>query len=165
MRFYLIDRIEAWYPGERAEGVKCLTRADSFMEQCRVMPRSLLIESLAQLSSYLLGDSEGREGRRVLSLMTGVDTLSWHADIRPGDKVRLKAEILMRRPEGAKVAVEAWVGETCVAEGRLGFVFFAAESEAQAQEFSWTEAMLLRLTAECREGDPPRRAVASGGVL
>ncbi|MDB5095773.1 MAG: hypothetical protein JWM80_194 [Cyanobacteria bacterium RYN_339] len=154
MRFHLVDSITAWHPGDRAEGLKAVARTDADH-----FPRSLLIESLAQLSSFLLGDSEAREGRKVLSLMTSVDRLRWHADLQPGQRARLETRILGRRPEGAKCAVTAYLDDQPLAEGQLGFVFFAAESDAQARDFAWTYELLLQLASRCQDGDPPRREV------
>jgi 3-hydroxymyristoyl/3-hydroxydecanoyl-(acyl carrier protein) dehydratase len=159
LRFNLVDTITAWHPGVRAEGLKAATRTDDFMAQTAVFPRTLLIESLAQLSSFLLGDSEAREGRRVLSLMTSLDKMTWHGDLQPGERATLLVEIMTRRPEGARLAVSARAGDRPLADGRLGFVFFAAESEQQAQEFAWTYELLLQLAAPCTIGDPPRRQV------
>ena len=154
MRFHLVDRITAWHPGEKAEGLKAVARTE-----VDLLPRTLLIESLAQLSSFLLGDSEARGGRQVLSLMTSVDRMRWHTDLHAGERARLQAHILGRRPEGAKVAVSAHVGDRTVAEGQLGFVFFAAESDAQVRDFAWTYELLLQLSSACTVGDPPRREV------
>jgi 3-hydroxyacyl-[acyl-carrier-protein] dehydratase len=154
VRFHLVDRITAWHPGSRAAGLKAVARTDADQ-----LPRTLLIESLAQLSSFLLGDSEARDGRKVLSLMTSVDRLKWHADLHPGQRARLETQILGRRPEGAKCAVTAHVDDRLIAEGQLGFVFFAAESEAQVKDFAWTYELLLALSAGCTEGTPPRREV------
>jgi 3-hydroxymyristoyl/3-hydroxydecanoyl-(acyl carrier protein) dehydratase len=151
LRFHLVDRITAWYPGERAEGLKGVTRTDG------ALPRTLLIESLAQLASFLLGDSEAREGRKVLSLLTSVDRLGWQSDLHPGERAKLVATIASRRPEGARVLVEASVDDRPVASGQLGFIFFAAESEQQARDFAWTYELLLGLARDCEAGDPPRR--------
>jgi len=154
VRFHLVDSITAWHPGERAEGLKAATRTDADQ-----FPRTLLIEALAQLSSFLLGDSEARDGRKVLSLMTSVDRMQWHRDLQPGQRARLQTRILGRRPEGAKCAVSASIDGEPLAEGQLGFVFFVAESEKQARDFAWTYELLLALSANCKEGTPPRREV------
>lgn len=154
MRFHLVDSITAWHPGESAEGLKAVARtnADNF-------PRTLLIEALAQLSSFLLGDSEARDGRKVLSLMTSVDRMQWHQELHPGQRARLRTRILGRRPEGARCAVEATVDGQPLAEGQIGFVFFEAQSDAQARDFAWTYELLLQLASNCREGTPPTREV------
>jgi 3-hydroxymyristoyl/3-hydroxydecanoyl-(acyl carrier protein) dehydratase len=159
LRFHLVDRITAWHPGERAQGVKALARTDEYLELSAALPRTLLIESLAQLSSFLLGDSCAREGRLVLSLMTSVDHMAWQGDLYPGECATLQTDVLSRREEGARMSVSARVGDRPLANGRLGFIFFAAESAQQAQEFAWTYNLLLQLTQACTEGNPPRRAV------
>lgn len=163
LRFHLVDSIIAWHPRERAVGIKALARADAFMADQPALPRTLLIEALAQLSSFLLGDAEARDGRHVLSLMTSVDRLTWHADLYPGERARLEARITSRRPEGARllvrVDVEGLTPARPLAEGQLGFVFFPAASEAQQREFAWTHELLVTLAAGCREGEAPRPEV------
>ena len=164
MRFHLLDRIDAWYPGERATGVKAVTRADGAAPDVAAgwTGRTILIEALAQLSSYLLGDAEAREGRRVLSLMIGVDKLAFHADPRPGDRLALEARVAARGAEGARVEVAARAGDRPVCDGRLTFAFFAATTPEQARDFAWTWDHLLLLARGCAEGDPPRARLAAG---
>ncbi len=158
MRFHLLDRIDAWYPGERATGIKAVTRTDGAAPDVATgwTGRTILIESLAQLASYLLGDTEAREGRRVLSLMIGVDRMAFQAEPRPGDRLALEARVVARGAEGARVEVRARAGERPVCDGRLTFAFFAAESAEQARDFAWTRDHLLLLARGCVEGDPPR---------
>ena len=159
MRFHLVDGITAWYPGERAEGVKALSLTDAYVERAGLLPRAFMIEALAQLSSFLLGEAEARDGRKVLSLVTSVDQLQYHGDVRAGDRATLAVEVLARRPEGARVRGRVTGGDRLVAEGRLGFVFFAASSPEQAREFAWTYELLLALIRPGCLGTPPRREV------
>lgn len=156
VRFHLLDRIDAWHPGERATGIKAITRTDGAAPDvaCGWTGRTILIEAMAQLASYLLGDAEAREGRRVLSLMIGVDRLAFHADPRPGDRLALEARVAARGAEGARVEVAARVDGRELASGRLTFAFFAAESEQQARDFAWTWEHLLMLSRGAA-GDPP----------
>jgi acyl-CoA thioesterase FadM len=151
LRFFLVDRIVAWHPGASAEGVKAFARTTE-------TGALLAVESLAQLSSLLLGDTLWREGREALSLMTMIERMEFRSAVRPGDRLCLSATIAARRPEGAKVEVEATRDAEVVCTGRLGFAFFEAEHPAQREEFQWTRELLLRLSAECLRGDPPRAA-------
>lgn len=156
MRFHLVDRIDAWYPGDRATGIKCVSATDDYMTG-PTLPRTVLIESLAQLSSFLLGDSESREGRLVLSLMTGVEQMKFHTDARPGDRLQLDAKIQARRSEGARltVAAKSTPGNRPICEGRLLFAFYEATAPEQLRDFAWTYDLLLALTRGGCEGDPP----------
>lgn len=130
-------------------GVKAITRADGAAADVATgfTGRTPLIESMAQLSSYLLGDAEAREGRRVLSLLIGVDKLRFHEDPRPGDRLILAARVAARGPEGARVEVTAHAGERPVADGRLSFAFISADTKEQEGDFAWTQqhlALLMR---------------------
>jgi hypothetical protein len=153
-------------------GVKAITRSDGAAPDRAVgfSGRTPLIEAMAQLAAYLLGDAEAREGRRVLSLMIGVDRLRFHDDPRPGDRLILDVRVAARGPEGARVEVTARADERPVADGRLTFAFFAAETPAQARDFDWTQAHLALLMAQL---SPPSKGgdarhgqggVAQGGV-
>lgn len=153
MRFYLVDRIDVWYPGVRAEGVKGVTRTDEISGEG--LPSTLVVEALAQLSSYLLGDTLLREGRQALSLMTMIDRLEFGAGVYPGEQLQLCADLVARREEGARVEVKAAVRDRMVCKGVLGFAFFEAKTPQQAAEFRWTRELLYQLTAGCREGQPP----------
>lgn len=153
LRFYLVDRIDVWYPGVRAEGVKGVTRTNEVSGDG--MPSTLVVEGMAQLSSYLLGDTLLREGRQALSLMTMIDRLEFGAAVYPGEQLQLYANLIARRAEGARMAVRATVQDRMVCQGVLGFAFFEAETPQQAAEFQWTRDLLYHLTAGCREGDPP----------
>ena len=147
MRFHLLDRIVAWHPGDRAVGVKAITRTDGVHADPATgfTGRTPIIEAMAQLASYLLGDAEARDGREGLSLLIGADRLAFHADPRPGDRLLLDARIAARGAEGARVEVRATVDDRPLAEGRLTFAFFAAETDAQRQDFGWTRDRLRQL--------------------
>lgn len=160
MRFYLVDRIEAWHPGERAEGIKCLTMTEDYLEQhfpgWPVMPGVLLLESLAQLSGYLLGDTEARAGRRILAIMSMVEKAKFRKMVRPGDQVRLHATIASRGEDAAKVDVKATVDGEAVCDARILFTYWTPEDPGMLRDLEIRHQNLLALCRYCTEGDPPR---------
>lgn len=161
VRFYLVDRVEAWFPGERAEGIKCLTMTEEYLEQhfpgWPVMPGVLLLESLAQLSGYLLGDTEAREGRRILAIMSMVEKAKFRKMVRPGDQVRLFTTISRRTPEAAHVEAKALVDGEVVCDARLLFTYWAPEDPGMIRDLEIRHQNLLTLCQFCEVGDPPRR--------
>ncbi len=160
MRFHLVDRIEAWYPGERAVGIKCLTMTEDYLEQhfpgWPVMPGVLLLESLAQLSGYLLGDTEAREGRRILAIMSMVEKAKFRKMVRPGDQVWLHATIANRGPDAAKVDVKALVDGEPVCDARILFTYWTPEDGGMQRDLEVRHQNLLSLCRYCVEGDPPK---------
>lgn len=161
MRFYLVDRVEAWFPGERAEGIKCLTMTEDYLEQhfpgWPVMPGVLLIESLAQLSGYLLGDTEAREGRKVLAILSMVERAKFRRMVRPGDQVRLHATIVSRREDSAAVDVSAKVEGKTVCDARLVFTYWEPTEPGRLRDLQIRQGNLLTLCEFCEVGEPPRR--------
>lgn len=164
MRFYLVDRVEAWHPGEKAEGIKCLTMTEEYLEQhfpgWPVMPGVLLIESLAQLSGYLLGDTEAREGRKILAIMSMIERAKFRRMVRPGDQVRLTAKISSRREDSAHVDVSAKVDGMAVCDARLLFTYWEPKDAGQLRDLQIRHENLLTLCQFCEVGDPPRRGDA-----
>lgn len=160
MRFYLVDRIEAWHPGERAEGIKCLTMTEEYLEQhfpgWPVMPGVLLLEALAQLSGYLLGDTEAREGRRVLAIMSMVEKAKFRKMVRPGDQVRLSSTILNRHPDAATVDCKAEVDGEPVCSAKILFTYWEPTDVGQLKDLEIRQRNLLTLCQFCQVGDPPR---------
>jgi 3-hydroxyacyl-[acyl-carrier-protein] dehydratase len=164
VRFYLVDRIEAWYPGERAEGIKCLTMTEDYLEQhfpgWPVMPGVLLLESLAQLSGYLLGDTEAREGRKILAIMSMVEKAKFRKMVRPGDQVRLSATILSRGEDAAKVEVRAAVDGETVCDARIMFTYWTPDDAGMLRDLEIRHQNLIGLCRHCSDGDPPRAGQA-----
>ncbi|MDB5099538.1 MAG: hydroxymyristoyl-ACP dehydratase [Cyanobacteria bacterium RYN_339] len=160
MRFYLVDRIEAWHPGERAEGIKCLTMTEEYLEQhfpgWPVMPGVLILEALAQLSGYLLGDTEAREGRRVLAIMSMVEKAKFRKMVRPGDQVRLTSVITSRHPDAATVDCKAEVDGEAVCNAKILFTYWQPTDGGQLKDLEIRQRNLLTLCQFCQVGDPPR---------
>lgn len=160
MRFYLVDRVEAWHPGERAEGIKCLTMTEEYLEQhfpgWPVMPGVLLLESLAQLSGYLLGDTEARAGRRVLAIMSMVERAKFRKMVRPGDQVRLAVSISARHADAATVEAKATVEGEAVCDARILFTYWEPTDPGQVRDLEIRQRNLLTLCQFCQVGEPPR---------
>jgi len=161
LRFYLVDRIEAWHPGESAEGIKCLTMTEDYLEQhfpgWPVMPGVLLLESLAQLSGYLLGDTEARAGRRVLAIMSMVEKAKFRKMVRPGDQVRLYSTITSRHHDAATVTVKATVDGEAVCDAKILFTYWEPSEPGRLEDLEIRQRNLLTLCEFCTVGDPPKR--------
>ena len=63
MRYLMVDRVTSWESGKSMEGVKNVTLSEDFFEfhfpRFPVMPGSMILESLVQLSGWLEGASSG----------------------------------------------------------------------------------------------------------
>ncbi len=86
------------------------------------MPGALVIESLAQLCGVLLESARRLEGQTDMhALLTMVDRARFRRVIRPGDKLDLRAEMIVAREDGGQVKGTARVDDVVVATAELGF--------------------------------------------
>ena len=120
------------------------------------LPGVLLLESLAQLSGYLLGDTEAREGRRVLAIMSMVEKAKFRKMVRPGDQVKLKTTITARHPDAATVEAKATVDGEAVCDAKLLFTYWQPTDPGQLQDLGIRQRNLLTLCSFCTEGTPPK---------
>jgi len=127
VRYLLVDRIEEWKKDEYAVGVKCISLSDDAFEHHfpgqPVYPGALLVESMAQLGGALLELSlrEGR-ARAPRCVLTGVKA-KFRDFAKPGDALRLRAEIASCHEEAAQVRVTVSCGDRRIAEGETTYVF------------------------------------------
>jgi 3-hydroxymyristoyl/3-hydroxydecanoyl-(acyl carrier protein) dehydratase len=122
VRHFWLDRIIHLEPGVRATGVKGVALAepefDAHFPGNPVLPGIYLIEGLAQTAGVLIERSV--EGRR-LALLVSVDRARFLAFARPGDQVRLEAELESLDDGMARARVTALVEGRTVASARLVF--------------------------------------------
>jgi len=133
MRYYLLDKVTALVPGERAGGVKCVTLSDEVLHDhfpdYPMLPGALIVESAAQLAGFLLEMSfSGRDKPLVRALLVQVERAMVSAPVGPGVTLILDARIESTRESAAQVAFEGRVSDKVVARGTLTFVLRAIES-------------------------------------
>lgn len=142
MRYFLIDRIEELRKFHHAIGVKAVSLSEDCFEQHfpgqPVYPGALLIEGMAQLGGALLElslrDVLDHCPRCVMSTVKA----KFRGFTRPGDLITMRAEVLARREESAKVKVVGTRGEDRVCEAELLYVFLQIDDpllEASRNEF------------------------------
>lgn len=126
MRYLLVDRIEELKKHEYATAVKCISLADDVFEHHfpgqPVYPGALLIESMAQLGGALLElslrDERPRTPRCVLSAVKA----KFRDFAKPGDALRLRAEVVSCHEDAALVRVATSCGERRVCEAEITYV-------------------------------------------
>jgi 3-hydroxyacyl-[acyl-carrier-protein] dehydratase len=128
MRFFLIDKITRWEPGQAAEAIKNVALSEDFFDdhfpRRPVMPGVLILEGLAQLGGLLLeaGPSPGR-GRKAKAVLTILERTKFRALVKPGDLLRYQAEVVSLNDTGGKVRAAAYRGETIVTTTEMVFAF------------------------------------------
>ena len=142
MRFFLLDRVTAWTPGERAEGVKNVALSEDYLRdhfpRVPTMPGVLMLEAMAQLSGIILEDGVlARYKRRVTAVLSIVEKAKFRRLVKPGDQLRVVADHLDIREDSGRSRAKAFVGEDVAAQAEL--------------IFTWKDLTDERLAAKRRE--------------
>lgn len=128
MRHYWLDRIIHLEPGVRATGIKAVALAEDEFEAHfpgnPVLPGVYLLEGLAQTAGVLIHQS--LEGR-VLAVMASIERARFLSFARPGDQVRLEAELESLEDPVARVRGTALVDDRTLASARFTFRLVSPE--------------------------------------
>ena len=121
--FLLVDQIiELDMEKGTIVGKKNLTINEAFFQghfpEAPLMPGVLILEALAQTGGILV---HLKDNRGKVAILLGVNQAKFRRPVRPGDVLTLKATILHLSSKGGKVAAEAIVDQTLVAEAEMSF--------------------------------------------
>lgn len=120
--FLMVDRITD-YDDDHITGYKNVTINEPFFEGHfpgdPTMPGVMILESMGQVASVLLGLKLGREQGDKIAFLAGIDHARFRKPVRPGDKLITKAELTNVRSSSAKVKTVAYVNDDVVAEGEF----------------------------------------------
>lgn len=140
MRYLLIDRIIEIVPWRSAAGLKSVALAEDFFAdhfpERPVMPGVLMIEALAQLSSWLIAAStDFRQGARIAS----IGSAKFRKFVSPGTQLRLSVTLKECDAERIQVAGCVSAEGLTVTQAELFIVreslLARAESARQRQHF------------------------------
>ncbi|MDR1658560.1 MAG: 3-hydroxyacyl-[acyl-carrier-protein] dehydratase FabZ [Deltaproteobacteria bacterium] len=127
MRYFLLDRIVSWSPGYEATGLKNVSLSEDFFNDHfplkPIMPGTLIVEGLAQLSGLLLEETIKQDGLRVKALMSLIEKAKFRRPVLPGSQLRYHSRIDQINRLGGRVLATATVEETLVADCQLLFSF------------------------------------------
>ncbi len=128
MRFFLIDKIIAWEPGIQGRAVKNIALSEDFFDDHfplkPIMPGSLIVEGMAQISGLLLEESVRCEsGRNIKALMSIIKEAKFRRPAYPGDRLEYRATVGSFNEMGGTAHVKAYVSEELAAECQLLFSF------------------------------------------
>lgn len=120
--FLMVDRITD-YDDSHVTGYKNVTINEPFFEGHfpgdPTMPGVMILESMGQVASVLLGLKLGQECSDKIAFLAGIDKARFRKPVRPGDQLVTKAELTQVRSSSAKVKTTAYVNDTVVAEGEF----------------------------------------------
>ena len=90
------------------------------------MPAPLLLEGLAQTGGILVGEANQFQEKVVLAK---INRAKFHREVFAGEQLKLTAEVVFLREEGAQIAGQIHVGTELVAEAEI---FFAHLDQARS---------------------------------
>ncbi len=85
-----------------------------------VLPGVIVMEALAQAASFCVLRSRGDEG--AIGFLTGVDKAKFRHQVRPGDTLRLEANIAKASSRMVVADVAAYVGDSLAASAVQKYV-------------------------------------------
>ena len=120
--FLMVDRITD-YDDDHVTGYKNVTINEPFFKGHfpgdPTMPGVMILESMGQVASVLLGLRLGKEQGNKIAFLAGIDGARFRKPVRPGDQLVTKAELTKVRSSSAKVKATAYVGENVAAEAEF----------------------------------------------
>lgn len=122
--FLFVDRITEIEYGRRAVGwIEDVGRHQLILSGhfpgFPVLPGAILVEALAEVGAVAALGLEGYRGK--IGVLAGLDGWKFRRMARPGDTVRLEAELLRLRASFGKGRLSATIDGDIAAEGELTF--------------------------------------------
>jgi len=121
----LLDRIIDLEPGKKVVAIKKVSINEPFFQghfpDEPIMPGSLIIEAMAQASTFLFYRSEKKE--RKLNFYLGVvKDARFFKPVIPGDELKIISEAIRLTEDNAYVKVKATVSDEVISQGEFVFV-------------------------------------------
>jgi 3-hydroxyacyl-[acyl-carrier-protein] dehydratase len=122
MRWIWIDKFAEFESGHRAVAVKNVSLAEEHLHDhfpgFPIMPECLMIEAMAQTGGILVGEAMGFREKVVLAKISKAVFFDF---VRPGDSLRVEAEISTISIEAASTSGKITRGDQLIAEIELMF--------------------------------------------
>ena len=151
MRYLLVDKITEIRYDSFIKGVKCITLSEEYLEDHfpgrPIFPGALMLESLAQLSGFLLILSARETGRgNIYPVLSKVEKMKFLQVVQPGECVSLHAEVDSLMSSAAYLNVKAYRDEVLCAAGKLMLVFSFEEQDYPAKIKEYIETVSRETT-------------------
>ena len=134
MRWIWIDKFIEFETGKRAVSVKNVTLAEEHVHDhfpgFPTMPECLMIEAMAQTAGILVGQAKNFEEKVILAKIKKCVFFDY---VKPGDTLRLEAEIESIALEAASTKGKITCGDKLVAE--IALMFSHIDQNLAGKEF------------------------------
>jgi len=122
MRWIWIDKFVEFQSGKSAVAIKNVTLAEEHLHDhfpgFPVMPETLCIEAMAQTAGILVGEAKNFQEKVILAKIKKAVFFDY---VKPGDTLRLEAQIDSITPEAASTSGKITRSEKLIAEIDLMF--------------------------------------------
>lgn len=122
MRWIWIDKFVEFHSGKTAVAIKNVTLAEEHLHDhfpgFPVMPETLCIEAMAQTAGILVGEAKNFQEKVILAKIKKAAFFDY---VKPGDTIRLEANIDSITPEAASTAGKITCEDKLIAEIDLMF--------------------------------------------
>jgi 3-hydroxymyristoyl/3-hydroxydecanoyl-(acyl carrier protein) dehydratase len=121
--FLLVDRVTELVPGQRIVGVKNFTGNEDtslgYSPQSPQVPTGILLEAVTQLGAILVLERPEMAGK--VAVMLQISSARLLQPVRPGDTLRLQAEVLRLGEQFGELRGTAYRDGELIAEGQMRF--------------------------------------------
>lgn len=154
MRFVFVDGITELSKGASIKGVKVVSFEEGFLtkpySRSGFLPRTLLMEALAQLASWLIIYSSDFQLQPVIASVKEINLLS---DVRMGSTIELECQITAQGDTGAVLQCWGRVNNQEVIRTQDCTVYYVPLAELQDPEEA--KAMFKQLTKKLTRPTSP----------
>lgn len=137
MRFWLLDEIESFTPGERLTGVKNVSYSEDYLEdhfpEFPVLPGVFMLEAATQAAAWLLRLTDDMADSVIV--LREARNIKYANFVQPGKQLRVSVEQLKKDERMATFKVEGTVEDKSTLTGRIVLERYClAELDAQQGE-------------------------------
>lgn len=121
MRFWLLDAIESFSPGEKLTGVKNVSYGEDYLEdhfpEFPVLPGVFMLEAATQAAAWLLRLSD--DMAETVIVLREAKNMKYANFVQPGRQLRVSVEQMKKDERLATFKVEGTVGDKPTLSGRI----------------------------------------------
>ncbi|MEI6807269.1 MAG: 3-hydroxyacyl-ACP dehydratase FabZ family protein [bacterium] len=126
MKYYMVDKVTELVRGKKACGVKAVSYDSDVLHdhfpEYPVLPGTFIVESMAQLSGFLIEMSCNTKDLIRRALLIKIEEAKFYSMAEPGDCIALEAKMGEQMKDAAMTTVVAVVGSRKIARATLTFV-------------------------------------------
>lgn len=154
MRFWLIDAIEEFSPGERLTAVKSVSYSEEYLHdhfpEFPVLPGVFMLEAATQSAAWLLRLTD--DYKHTVIALKEAKNVKYADFVSPGQRLKIEVNVVKAEDREVTFKVSGTVGERTSLSGRIVLERYClAEQDPEMQEYDermrtslqkWSNAIL-----------------------